>query len=507
MVKIVLVDDEERIRQGLAKLIERVGSEYKVTGTYAAGNELLADIQQQRVEADLVITDIKMPGLSGLEMLEKLRAVRPDWKFIVLSGFNSFVYAQQALRLGVEDYLLKPVDVEELSQLLRKVRSGLERERARTSGRTTDQIRMLLFGEPDAMPPHLREEACAELRNHPLFADHFAVFVLYSHSGAALAHIESASRGWQRDGLAVSKDDSVAAVVVPIREGDHADTVNELGQTLQRLLPVRCNGRIGAGDVFRGPEWLREAYLQATAAMQHAWYSPGASGFANYAKLPRRTDGSAYGHPIALLARDFRELLALHDFDRAGEAIREWLISLMQRKPTWNELKNGCETVAAMILGEQAAESSRHHPVFNSDVLDPAGSPNSEVYAERFLSAAAAAFRLLQEDKQEKRVVEEIKSYIQRHYTEELELSRLAEVVYLTPSYLSKLFKSETGGTITEYLIAVRMERAKALLRDNRAWKTYEVGEQVGYADPAYFNKVFKRFVGCTPKEFRERVR
>ncbi|EXX86453.1 hypothetical protein BG53_06185 [Paenibacillus darwinianus] len=79
--------------------------------------------------------------------------------------------------------------------------------------------------------------------------------------------------------------------------------------------------------------------------------------------------------------------------------------------------------------------------------------------------------------------------------------------MFLTPSYLSKLFKTETGKTITDYMIAVRMERAKALLREQQGWKTYEVGEKVGYSDPAYFNKVFKRVVGCTPKEFRERVR
>lgn len=505
MVRIVLVDDEERIRQGLGKLIERVGSDYVVTGAYASGNELLADIQ--RVDADVVITDIKMPGLSGLETLEKLQAIRPDWKFIVLSGFNNFLYARQALRLGVEDYLLKPVDVDELSRLLLKVRLGLERERARMRGRATDQVRLLLFGEPDTMPAHLREEAYAGLGKLPLFADHFAVFVLSSHSGTALAQIESASRGWQRGWLAVPKADGVAAVVVSIGAGDHADTVSELGQTLQRLLPGRFIGRIGASDVFRGPAWLREAYLQAIVAMQHAWYSPASSAFANYAKLPKRTEASAVGHPIALLARDFREMLALHDFDRAAEAIRQWLALLMQRKPGWNELKNGCETVAAMIRGEQAAEDAGSRPVFDHAALDPACSPNSVAFTEQFLSAAKSAFQLLLADKQEKRVVEEVKFYIQRHYTEELELSRLAEVVYLTPSYLSKLFKGETGETITDYLIAVRMERAKALLRDKRAWKTYEVGEQVGYADPAYFNKVFKKIVGCTPKEFRERVR
>ena len=103
--------------------------------------------------------------------------------------------------------------------------------------------------------------------------------------------------------------------------------------------------------------------------------------------------------------------------------------------------------------------------------------------------------------------METIKSFVHEHHTEELELNQLAEIVYLTPSYLSKMFRTKTGETITDYIISVRMDHAKRLLREEYALKTYEVGQRVGYADPAYFNKVFKKVVGLTPKEYRDRVR
>lgn len=118
-----------------------------------------------------------------------------------------------------------------------------------------------------------------------------------------------------------------------------------------------------------------------------------------------------------------------------------------------------------------------------------------------------AAAGLLDQGKSEHRAVETIKAYIQQHYTEELELQHLADLVYLTPSYLSKLFKTETGETITDYCIAVRIEHAKRLLKEDHGLKTYMVGERVGYPDPAYFNKVFKKMTGKTPKEYRDFVR
>jgi len=109
MVNIVVVDDEERIRQGLAKLITLAGSEFQVTGIFAGGQDLLSTIDQLSV--DLVITDIKMPMMNGLELIEKLQLRYPKIKCAIISGFDDFAYARQALRYGVEEYLLKPVDV------------------------------------------------------------------------------------------------------------------------------------------------------------------------------------------------------------------------------------------------------------------------------------------------------------------------------------------------------------------------------------------------------------
>ncbi len=116
MINIVVVDDEERIRQGLAKLITQVGSEFQVVGIFSGAQELLNRVHELTV--DMVITDIKMPVMNGLELIEKLQGKFPKLKLAIISGFDDFTFARQALRYGVEEYLLKPVDKAELEKLL-----------------------------------------------------------------------------------------------------------------------------------------------------------------------------------------------------------------------------------------------------------------------------------------------------------------------------------------------------------------------------------------------------
>ncbi|WP_276355858.1 response regulator [Cohnella caldifontis] len=496
-MKVALVDDEERIRFGLAKLIAQAGCDCEVTGVYAGGQELLSDID--RLDADLLITDMKMPNMSGLELIGKLRTLRPHLRFAVLSGFDDFHFAREALRLGALDYLLKPVDTGELAALLEKAKRRLEEEvRDNRPIRPEDGLRLLSFGDAETVPAPLREEASRWLEETGTFRDHYAVFVAHGGGAGGSRDVLAAAEAWHREWLAELRDDGRAVFAVAIREGDHADTVSELGQTLLRRLPPGFRGRIGASDVYRGAIRLREAYAEALEAVRHAWYGDGAAAFECHARLPRRSETALPAHPVVLLDRDFREAVSLSDTDRALAILRDWLADAFRGQPAWAELKSACETVLAFAGGSPAEQAA---------AADPERFPDRESFMSAYLRAVEESFRRQRGDKPENRVIETVKAYIQRHYAEELELSRLAETVYLTPSYLSKLFKTETGETITDYLISVRIEHAKALLRGRNGLKTYEVGERIGYADPAYFNKIFKKVAGCTPKEFRDRVR
>jgi two-component system response regulator YesN len=504
MVNVVVVDDEERIRQGLAKLITQAGDEFIVTGIFSSGQELLSNMDT--ISVDLVITDIKMPMMNGLQLIEKLQLRYPKLKLAIVSGFDDFSFARQALRFGVEEYLLKPVDRGELEQLLHKVRQKLDKEQRLRDITHDDQLKLILINDPEVLPEHLRLEACEELEHMPLFQEAYMVFVIRGEQQLTQDQIQGLVSGWLPNWLTVEWDDHIV-LIVGISSSEHADRVREVGQTLMHRLPVNYKGRIGGSDVFRGTAWLREAYRQGILAMQYAWYDTGKSAFADYARIVRKAQTMT--QLFLDLDREFQAELAVSDYKKAEEAILGWLDKCMKLKPNWTELREGCEKVWVLISRYRPGRAVADQAVANERIIssDPQKYGNKEMFITAFLAEVRKQLQQLQEIRQESRVIETVKQFIYQHYTEELELNRLAEEVFLTPSYLSKLFKTETGETITDFLISVRIDRAKELLREEFALKTYEVGERVGYADPAYFNKVFKKLVGSTPKEFRDRVR
>jgi two-component system response regulator YesN len=503
MIKIAVVDDEERIRLGLAKLIEQCGEDYKVVGCFASGPELLERLND--LQADLIMTDIKMPQMNGLQLIEKVQQRKPKIKFAIVSGFNDFAFARQAIRQGVEDYLLKPVDPSELAELLQRVKNNIEIERYRKEVATEEHIRLLLRNDPDHLPEHMIQGANRDLGQTLLLRDHFAVLLVRAEPDLPADRIEHCMSYWNREYRLVAWEPRHTVIVAAIREGDHADTARELAYTLLQQLPHSSAVRIGVSGIHQGPLKLRDAYVQAELCMQSSWYEPGPKAMADTALAGKRDDSY---NPLRLLEKEFRPALHALDFAKAEVAVEEWLGELSKHRPAWQALTEGVSYLFGLIRDEWNERQS--HPSGQPDELTvPAPTTFADWPAYKAALSASAKEQLesLKNAKHENRVVETVKSYIQKNYWKEMELQRLADVVYLTPSYLSKLFKTETGETITDYIISVRIERAKELLLKNPSLKTYEVGEQVGYPDPAYFNKVFKKVTGWTPKEFRERVR
>ncbi len=488
-MKIAVVDDEERIRGGLAKLIKQAGERYEVAAVCSGAADLFEKIEAG-VIPELVITDIKMPGMNGLDLIDKLRREIPGIKCAVISGFDDFAFAKQAMRYGVEDYLLKPVDPRELSEMLARMQAAIEEEDRRSSAEFEKRLRLLLVPDEGAMPGQFREEAAKELQHHRLFRDAYAVVRVRTEPVAPLKELHDALSAIGRSWTAFEFGGGMT-VIVSIRLSDHYDTIREQGQTMMQRMSALRHVRVGASEPFRGPIWLPKAAEQAETALHRSWFEPGRHAFADFLHLEKAAEPAA--HPFVLFDRASRAALSISDWEGVHDALIGWWGEWMRAYPSWEELREGCEGVFA-LLGEKASFIPRRYA-------------DRQACAAAFFAAVHEKFRRLREQRQESRVVETVKAFIAKRYAEEIELCKIAEAVFLTPSYLSKLFKTETGKTITDYLIFVRMERAKALLRERPSLKTYEVGELVGYTDPAYFNKAFKKTAGCTPKEFRDRFR
>lgn len=501
MLNIAVVDDEERIRLGLGKLIQDAGEQYRVVGTFASGQELLD--QWHELQPDLVITDIKMPQMNGLQLMANIKQMACHTKFAVLSGYNDFEYARTAMRQGALEYLLKPVNMKELLRMLENVDELVKGEQNERKLESDDLVSFLLGADRRTMPGHLFEEVCNRLDQQALFHGYYAVILLRTFPEIVEERLLEWTSAWGAERKIIDCEGERQAILMSIAESSHANIVREWAAMLLQQLPAGTSAKAGISGVFSGSRWMPQAYREAASVLEQAWYSDERRCCGGEGRPPVQKE-ERY-RLVRSLDRLLLPVLRAGEYARLPAALRTWLDETASLQPGWAELREVCCALESYVAEEM---KQRGIPAGDVDLsLEPGNSENWRSFASKLKTAVEQAARLLDQGKSEHRAVETIKAYIQQHYTEEIELQHLADLVYLTPSYLSKLFKTETGETITDYSIAVRIEHAKRLLKGDQGLKTYMVGERVGYPDPAYFNKVFKKMTGKTPKEYRDFVR
>ncbi len=505
MLRIAIADDEERIRLGLAKLIRSASPEYKVEGIYPNGAELLRHVEQHG--ADLVLTDIRMPVMNGLEFAEKLHSAHPDVRCVIISGYHDFEYARAALRYKVSDYLIKPVDKAELYRLLNEMDAAVNGERQRLLQERRRNLELLLAGGESL-------EQAGAIHGDAVSDTDAVWYAIRSDRPIELAVAEAVLQEEDVPYVgAVRIRDGLYGLLVIVEGADPLVARSEsIGSLLLHRMSREASVSIGVSMPFRGDHHIRAAFEEAEAAARRAMYR-----FENAALILSGSAASRSAHrsPDHSGMKDKEPALirALQILD--VEQLEQWITDLFQAFRRAEEpFDSVLETLDRVLylakreidaFSELAEESFGSEQAWKKALADLYKfEPMSRWYAERFI-------RVLRQIREGRRgsvkAVEDIKLWLSKSYREELDLGKLAEQVYLTPSYLSKLFKQETGMTITDYAIKIRIEEAKELLRSRHDLKTYEVGERVGYPDSAYFAKIFKKTVGLTPNEYRNLIR
>lgn len=494
MLRVVIADDEELIREGLAKIIAKESERFQVVGIFANGQEVLDRIASLR--ADVVITDIRMPFVDGLKLVSELKKSFPDTKCLILSGYADFHYAQEALRNEVADYLLKPVDKLELFEILYRLEEHFIIQKQQKKEWREVLIRSYLLGTGGKHP---------ELPADWLTERSYAVMVLRSEEDIA-ERIKRTEVGMTERFESVAMGSGLLALVCFLGADEKEEQLEAFARSWVSLLKPGSRLHIGSSGIHGDVDKLACAYQEARRACEVGIYSGGEYHYAAYREPPEGAQAAA-----RKLIADYRDSW-LHDvqiLDVSGAVAT--LLKLL------NEAEGQRVEISLLLsLLEGLFELVKQaHPDFEAVFEDEAGSGWKERVRMQ-LSFPQIKHDLLQmtEDCLNRirtlrtdsgcRPVDMVKRWIEEHYSEQMELNALAQMVYLTPSYLSKLFRSETGMTITDFVIEVRMAKAKELLRSGAEYKTYEIGMRVGYPDPAYFNKLFKRMVGVTPNEFKK---
>jgi|GEM_PF-1166409 len=485
--QVMIVEDEDIIRTGIRKLIGEMDLPIRGVSEASSGSVALELMRQE--PADIVVTDIRMDDGDGLALIRSMAHAGMRAKSIILSGYGQFAYAQQAITLGVSEYLLKPVKRKALRDALDKLIAQMETESAKPGDR-------------------LPEERGPEIEYRHLLA-----VSIYADGGP----VSEKLRAWPCRKLdADGREAVVCAYAAPSRSGgypalligtDDADAAEGRGLHAIIAEALRNEGVeafVGISEPLAGKsaaDRLPQLYEQSAEALDYRLLK-GGNGF-YYADVC--TPPPPISAP-SLFAQSIRSTLQDGDGPALSDAVGEWLRFMLGRRestptriiePLHHLLAyasfvygGGSEALAGLDELVGMYRSASDIDEFRTCVL------------ARFSAALdGAASRSAPHDS---RAISFIISFLDRHYERDITLHDAAGQVFMNPSYFSTLFKKKTGINFIHYLQRLRIEKSKALLADPRL-KVYEIAARTGFKDEKYFFKVFKNVTGITPNEYRDR--
>ncbi|NMO94711.1 response regulator [Paenibacillus lemnae] len=536
MYQLLIVDDEEWVVDGVAATLPC--EELQIDHIYKAGSAAEAQDILKRYAIDLLITDIRMPGMSGLELMEEISRSSKSTKCILLTGYAEFEYAKQALKTGAADYLLKPVDDEDLITSVKQALQDIQQEweTVVSHEHTVQTLR--------EHRPLLQRDLLLELLQGRLAAgsqlssklssldipfqeqDSVALmlirleepFVHYSHSDLLLLEYavhniaEEVLRGRMNLWFGKESHGYLVFVVKPVLE---ENAVSDIKQDLERL----------AGQIQKHVA----AYLKGSISLMiskwgvfpdhvHTAYESGLISFRKHIGSSTGFLLSMQDEPHTVPVRTLQQLYEpplLTDLLEAGrwDCFSEKLESIFEElEENFSHSAEHALEVYCSVIGAFAfmAHKSGYelYGWLGNRLEDPLRFDDFRTLSQlkdwTFRTAAIVRSELESEaSNTQTRTVKKIHKFVEEHLSESLSLQRIADHVYLHPVYVSQVFKAVSGESLTDYILRVRMERAAYLLRSSPK-KIYEVAELLGYQHVPYFIKVFKKYYGSTPQEFRD---
>lgn len=520
--RVLLVDDEEDIRVGISRKIDWEGLGYALVGEAENGRDALE--LAESLQPDVVLTDIKMPFMDGLELCRILTERLPASKFVVFSGFDDFEYAKQAIQMNVSEYILKPINAPELTAVLERLHSQLDAERAER--RDAQQLReryeeslpllrsLFLTRLLDGRVPQERVAELSERYDLALTGTAFTAAVVHV-SGGDGSELETLSvQQLLEDNLNPEGcrcvqflyNDSVALVAGLDKPGHVYSLIAGLNRvcTLAESY-LKLTLTVGVGSPCAVLEDLPQSAAGARSALEYR----GMVGRGQAIYIGDLEPGG--GVPLVFTESDEQELTGAVKL--GGEAeIRAVLDRLTEKlhaagiSPAQVQLFF-LEVITCLLKVARGAELETE-AVFGSGftgLMKATDFESPEALRDWCLDRCLRIQTLIRNRRTDSagRTVEKAKDYILSHYGDSnLSVEALCRHLHLSPTYFSTLFKRETGMSFTAYVTVVRMDAAADALR-NTEEKTYLIARRCGYEDPNYFSYVFKRHFGVTPTKYR----
>lgn len=544
MIKVFLVEDEVVIRNGIKNSIDWEKEGYQFAGEASDGELALPMILKEK--PDIVITDIRMPFMDGLELSRMVKKELPDTKIVILSGYDDFDYAKEAIRIGVTEYLLKPVSSAMLLEHLQEVSETIRKEREDQTLKETylqemreneELIKMKFLGELLSGEMSLSAALEKGKRFHMNLSAQTYQVILFKFmarnqadaqsSEEAVAAYESVEtfvdsfedvyafqRGVEGWAFLVTSEEAeleektkkfLEQLTELLKQFDKMDYFGGIGMPVTRLRELRYSFR-DADRAFAGRFTQEENQILSSSELPEQPkdddFDVNSVGELNQIQhvIEKFLNNGSQEEVSSFVEALFEEVPREHF---RSLIIRQYVImniyatvasfcekisadkekTAVDEEAQLDDLKKREQLLKNAVTSSESLDDIRK---YISDLLENAIELRNTVSGRRYSDIIMTAKRRIEAD----------------YMSEDISLNTVAMDVGMSPSYFSSIFSKEMGKTFIEYLTEIRMEKAKEYLTCS-SMKSSEIGYEVGYKDPHYFSYIFKKTQGCTPKEYR----
>lgn len=525
MYTIYLADDEKLIREGLAETIPWDSLGLRLIGTAEDGRQALRGIRE--CKPDIVLTDIRMPYLDGLELIGKIREVHPSCRVVIISGHGEFSYAQAAIQLGVSDFILKPIDVTGLCRTLGKLTRELDSERhqqneveqMRVRLQRADEVRLQRQMRRYMMGRTPRQQFLEQMPEQILRAravilvllqiDNFDNLTAAMDEEAIFIMTQKLEQSIARAGENVSLltiEETNGRYLLLFTDNWKEELSFEVRSYIRRLRLVEPDMEFTTvtSPVYGHIEHCQEAYEFVRRGFEYAFQLGGNQDIqadsVKECNVPLLPDIPNVGRVIRSIST-FNKKSIRDDFQLLAQDIRQtghnsYLYTHMLVSVVYGEIVKLLVDINCPIETILDDPLEDYRKILARTTLD-------DMLQELYRFVSKICDFLGKNINANQSVTERAKAYLEEHYADSgLTLDQVASEMGISPNYFSALFKQNTGSSFINYLTNVRVAHAKELLKSGN-YKTYEVAVRCGYENPTYFSTIFKRRTGVSPSEYR----
>lgn len=485
-MKALIVDDEFVVVEGMKKMIDWSKYGIEIIGKANDGITALDLFRTNRPQ--IIFTDIRMPGMDGLELIAKILEEAPETICIVFSGFREFEYARKALKLGVTDYLEKPITIPMIEETIERVMKHIEEQSELVKFKKDFQENQQMRLEKVSLDLLLQANVNIEMWKEAFGSnsDKVTGVIVFAHSGGDFT-LESETSLFK---------------AVPISDGCNqlfviyilSDKLDQLFEKFPHLIDKESI--VAAGRVYESISDVYKSYEESLKALRYGTFfqSKGLIRFENISKNTELSDEILNQRESILYSMRLRDKVAVEN------ALASYLLELEKETihPDFLEgelLKLFYSCMDIVKENGNTLNDLNYLPQLEIDGI------HTKKELQEWLQAKIEL--MLDEGLQKKHnAIEKACRYIKKHYNKDISLQEIADFVKLNPNYLSMLFKDVMGTTYIKYLTQIRIEMAKVMLKNGET--VSEVSEKVGYSTYRHFSDIFKRNTGIPPGKYKE---